>query len=67
VRAFLVVTDDPLMSDFANILERRKEPAVQDFGTIGAIKAFNESVLIWLAGLDVAQFDALLRAPIGKY
>jgi hypothetical protein len=67
VRAFLVVTDDPLMSDFANLLEGRKEPAVQDLGTIGAIKAFYESVLIWLAGLDVAQFDALLRAPIGKY
>jgi len=66
VRAFLIVTGDPLVRDFANLIEGRKEPAVEDFGTIGAIKAFNESVLIRLAGLDVAQFDALFCTPIGK-
>ena len=38
VRAFLVVADDPLRSDFADLIERCKEPAVQDFGAIGAIK-----------------------------
>jgi hypothetical protein len=35
MRAFLVVTNDPLMSDFTDLIERREEPAVQDFGTIG--------------------------------
>ena len=54
------------MGDFANLIERRKEPAVQDFGTIGKIKAFNESVLIALAGPDVAQLNTYHRLPGGK-
>ena len=66
MRAFLVVTDDPLMGDLANLIERPKEPAVKDFRPIGAIEAFNESILIRLAGLDMAQFNAFFRAPIGK-
>jgi hypothetical protein len=45
------------MSDFANLIERPKQPAVKDFGPIGTIEAFDESVLIGLAGLDVAQFN----------
>ena len=51
------------MSDFANLIERPKQPAVKDFGPIGAIETFDESVLIGLAGLDVAQFNAHHRAP----
>lgn len=66
MKAFFVVSDDPLMSDFVDLVARRKEPAVQDLGTIGTIKAFDESVLIRLAELDVEQFDALFRAPIDK-
>ena len=42
------------MSDFADLVEGREESAVQDLRTIGAIKAFNESVLVGLAGLNVA-------------
>src|SRR5208283_1815506 len=55
-----------MMNDFAGLIERREEPAVQDLGTIGAIKAFDESVLIRLARLDVAQFNAHYRTPGGK-
>ena len=42
------------MSDFADLIERPKQPAVKYFRTIGAIKAFNESILVGLAGLNVA-------------
>jgi hypothetical protein len=38
-----------------------KKPAVKDFRPIGTIKAFNEGILIGLAGLNVAQFNALHR------
>jgi hypothetical protein len=66
MRAFLVVADDPPVNDFADLIEGREEPAVKDLIAIGSIKAFDESVLIRFAGLDVPQFDALCRAPIGK-
>jgi hypothetical protein len=54
------------MSDLANFIERPKQPAVKDFRPIGTIKAFNEGILIRLAGLNVAQFNAYHRAPGGK-
>jgi hypothetical protein len=54
------------MSDLANLIERPKQPAVKDFRPIGAIEAFDEGVLIGLAGLDVAQFNTHHRAPGGK-
>ena len=54
------------MSDFANLIERSKEPTVKNFGPIGSIKAFDEGVLIRLAGLDVPQLNTFNRAPGGK-
>ena len=54
------------MSDFADLIERRKEPAVKDFRPIGAIEAFDEGILIGLARLDMAQFNPHHRAPGGK-
>jgi hypothetical protein len=54
------------MGDFADLVEGYEEPAIKDFGPIGAIKAFDESVLLWFAGLEVPQFDAFGRTPIGK-
>jgi hypothetical protein len=54
------------MSDLANLIQRPKQPAVKDFRSIRSIKAFDEGVLVRLAGLDAAQFNALNRAPGGK-
>lgn len=38
------------MSDLANLIERPKQPTIRDFRPIGAIEAFDEGVLIGLAG-----------------
>jgi hypothetical protein len=46
------------MSDFADLIQRPEQPAVKDFRPIRSIEAFDEGILIRLAGLDVAQFNA---------
>jgi hypothetical protein len=54
------------MSDFAKLAKGGQEPTVQHFRTIGAIEAFNESILIRRPGLDMAQFGSDLRL-FGSY
>jgi hypothetical protein len=54
------------MVDFANLIERGKEPAIQDFGTIGTIKAFNEGVLIRL-GVQGHELVARIMKAASKW
>jgi len=54
------------MGDLAILIEPRKQQSVKDFRLIGTIEAFDESVVIGLAELDVAQFNVHHRAPSGK-
>ena len=36
------------------------------FMSIGAVKAFNEGILLWFPRLDKLQFNAFFLAPVGK-
>ncbi len=65
VRAVPVVIDQPLIGNRLDLLKVGEQVRVEHLGSISSIEALNESVLIWLARLDVADRYALCARPIG--
>ncbi|MNV45295.1 hypothetical protein D3C71_1370870 [compost metagenome] len=66
VRAVLVVIDQPLIGNRLDLLKVGEQVRVENLGSISSIEALNEGVLIWFAGLDIADRDALCASPFGK-
>jgi hypothetical protein len=66
VWSFFVVTGQPVVDDFTDLVERFKYPTIQDFVAVRAVEPFDEGVLIQFAGLDIPQGNTFLRAPLGK-
>ena len=59
----LVVADQSLCTDLPHLFQRLRDICIQDFVSIGRIKAFDERILFGLARFHVAEFDGALRAP----
>lgn len=51
--AFFVVGRDPFVGDLSDLIQIFKEIGIQDFMSIGSVKALDKGVLAWFAGLDV--------------
>jgi hypothetical protein len=66
VRAVLVVIEQPLIGNRLDLLKVGEQVRVEHLGSISSIEALNESVLIWLARLDITDRDALCASPLGK-
>lgn len=66
MRPFLVVLVQPVIGDRAHLVDRLEHVRVEHFIAIGLVEAFDERVLIGLAGLDEAQLDPSLVAPLGE-
>src|SRR5215467_8028320 len=61
-----VVDRQPGLGDRADLVEGLEEMRVEDLLTERPVEALDEGILIGLAGLDVAEPDALGRAPLDK-
>ncbi len=59
-----VVGREPRVGDLAHLLERVEEVRVEDLFAEVSIEPLDEGVLIGLPGLDVADGNALRRAPV---
>lgn len=66
MRAVLVVIDQPLIGNRLDLLKVGGQARVEHLGSISSIEALNESVLIWLARLDIADRDALALTHWGN-
>lgn len=49
-----------------DLREGREDVRIEDFGPVRPVEAFDEGVLRWLAGLDVAEMNATGLAPGGE-
>src|SRR5450759_3585433 len=63
VRANVVVVEAPGFDRLARIVERRKPMRVEALEAELSVEAFDEGILIRLAGLDEAQLDSALLGP----
>lgn len=61
--ALFVVSDEPVSGHAADLVEGFEHVAVEHLVAVGAIEAFDVGVLVWLAGLDEEQPDAMLPGP----
>jgi len=61
-----VVGLEPGLGELAHLVEGVEEIRVEDFFPKTAIEPLDEGVLIRLPGLDVADGDALRRAPLDE-
>ena len=66
MRTNLVVAIEPVGRDLPHLVERIEQVRAQNLFAVGAVEALDVGVLIGLAGLDEAQLDVLLLAPVGK-
>ena len=66
MRSDFVVASEPVVRDLLDIWNRLKQVRAQYFLPIAAIEALDERVLVGLAGLDEADFDAPLPGPVGE-
>ena len=58
-----VILDHPLPYDFTDLIQILKQIGVQHLFPESAVEALDESVLVGLAGLDVAYLHAIVLAP----
>ena len=63
---FGVVRREPGFGDCAHLLERIEEIGVEHLFAVCPVEAFDEGVLIGLAGLNVAEADPLRRTPLDE-
>ena len=61
-----IVAHQPGGGELVDILRRREDVRVEDFGALAAVEAFDVGVLLRLSGLDIVDGDVLLRAPAGE-
>lgn len=61
--AVVVVAVAPVLGHAANLGKAGEHIAVQHFGAVGTVEAFDVGVLGRLAGLDVDQIDAVAVGP----
>ncbi len=66
MRAILVVAVDPFLGNVSNLLERFKDMGIEYFMTIGAIKAFNKGILLWLTRLDKLELNGFSSHQLVK-
>ena len=63
MRSLLVVNDEPVLGQFADLRQRLEEMRIEHLGAIAAIEALNEGVLIGLSRLDVVEIDPAFVSP----
>jgi len=63
----LVVPVEPFLSEIPEFGQRLEQIGAENLFTVGPIEALVIGILIRLAGLDVAGFDALLFAPVREH
>ncbi len=61
--SLFVVTLAPVFAHATHLFERVKDVAIEHFGSVGTIEAFDKGVLCRLAGLYEFQADAMLLGP----
>jgi hypothetical protein len=64
VRPLFVVGHPPLLQFLVQGLQRTEPLQVQAFGSRGSVQSFNNAVLGWLPGLDVAISIRFFSAPL---
>jgi hypothetical protein len=64
VRPIVVVGSQPLVRDRLDLGQGREDVGVEHLLAVRAVEAFDEGVLIGLAGLDVAELDRVLLTPV---
>ena len=62
----LVVGLQPSIRELPHLAQTFKQMRIEHFVSIRSIKPFNERVLVGLAGLDVADLDLVLVAPVNE-
>jgi hypothetical protein len=67
MRALRVVVCEPVVAQPLYLRDRREQIGIKHFFAVGAVKAFDEGILIRLARLDVVQRDVLALAPGGEF
>lgn len=58
-----VVEVDPILRKQLDLLGGLEQILIEHFVAIGPIEAFDERILVGLAGLDVEQRDLMIRTP----
>ncbi len=66
MRTILVIAVDPFLGNVSHLLERFKDVGIEYFMAIGAVKAFNKSILLGLTRFDKLELDAFFLAPASK-
>src|ERR1700692_3822903 len=66
MRANFVVTSQPIVGDLAHFMDRVEDVSVQNLVAVGAVKSFDECVLIGLARLYEAKLNFFPLAPLGE-
>ena len=66
MRPLGVVGLEPGLSNRADLVERFEEMGIEHLLAERPVEALDEGILVWFAGLDVAEPDALGRAPPDK-
>src|SRR5262249_39141205 len=66
MRALGVVGLEPGLSNRADLVERFEEMGIEHLLAKRPVEALDEGILVWFAGLDVAEPDAMGRAPLDK-
>ena len=61
-----VVVEHPPPCSLADIIEAGKQVQVEHFLPEGPVETLDIGILVWLAGLDVADDHAVGLCPLGK-
>ncbi len=55
-----------VVSDLAHLVKILEEVTVQDLFAVGSVEPFDVSILVRLAGLDIADLDVVVITPVDE-